>query len=90
MAYGLAHKGKATSTAIFSPDDPPKSYSNPSVHTCISSYVSEARLVHGPDWDLSTNDIDVTMVMRLGHDKQHGRYWLADGTLESGSVPTLS
>jgi hypothetical protein len=30
------------------------------------------------------------MVMRLGHGKQHGRYWLGDGTLKSGSIPTLS
>jgi hypothetical protein len=90
MAYGLARKGKATSDVTFSPDDPPKSYSNPSVHTRISSYASEARSVHGADWDPSTDDIDGTMVMRLGHGKQHGRYWLGDGTLESGSIPTLS
>jgi hypothetical protein len=44
IAYGLAHKGKVTSNV-----DPPESYSNPSVHTRISSYVSEARSVHGPD-----------------------------------------
>jgi hypothetical protein len=49
MAYGLARKGKATSVVTFSPDDPLESYSNPSVYTRISSYVSEARSVHGPD-----------------------------------------
>jgi hypothetical protein len=90
VVYGLARKGKVTSAVTFSPDDPPESYNNPSVHTRISSYTSEARSVHGPDWDPSTDNIDGTMVMRLGHDKQHGRYWLGDGTLESGSIPTLS
>jgi hypothetical protein len=49
MAYGLAHKGKATSDVTFSPNDPPESYSNPSVHTRISSYALEARSVHGAD-----------------------------------------
>ena len=90
MAYGLARKGKATSDATFNPDDPPESYSNPSSHTRISSYASEARSVHGPEWDPSTDDIDGSMVMRIGQGKKHGRYWLGDGTLESSSVPTLS
>jgi hypothetical protein len=90
VAYGLARKGKVTSVVTFSPDDPPESYNNMSVHTRISSYASEARSVHGPDWDPSTDNIDGMIVMRLGHGKQHGWYWLGDGTLESGSVPTLS
>jgi hypothetical protein len=45
MAYGLAHKGKATSDVTFNSDDPPESYSNPSAYTRISSYASEARSV---------------------------------------------
>jgi len=90
MAYGLARKGKATSAVTFTPDDPPESYSNPSVHTRISSYASEARSVHGPDWDPSTDDIDGTMVMRLGQGKKHGRYWIGDGTLEPSEIPSLS
>ena len=49
MAYGLARKGKVTSAVTFSPDDPPESYSNPSAHTRISSYASDARSVQGPD-----------------------------------------
>jgi hypothetical protein len=49
MAYGLARKEKATSDVTFSPDDPPKSYSNPNAYTRISSYASEARLVQGAD-----------------------------------------
>jgi len=90
MAYGLACKGKATSDATFNPDDPPESYSIPSTHTRTSSYASEARSVHGAEWDPSTDDIDGSMVMRIGQGKNHGRYWLGDGTLESSSVPTLS
>jgi hypothetical protein len=49
MAYGLAHKGKATSDVTFSPDDPPESYNNPSAYTRISSYASEERSVQGLD-----------------------------------------
>jgi hypothetical protein len=90
MAYGLARKGKATSNVTFTPDDPPESYSNPSVHTRISSYATEARSVHGPDWDPSTDDIDGTMVMRIGQGKKHGRYWLGDGILEPSEIPSLS
>ena len=90
MAYGLAHKGKATSAVTFTLDDPPESYSNPSVHTRISSYASEARSVHAPDWDPSTDDIDGMMVMRLGQGKKHGRYWIGDGTLEPSEIPSLS
>ena len=65
-------------------------YSNPSVHTRISSYASEARSVHAPDWDPSTDDIDGMMVMRLGQGKKHGRYWIGDGTLEPSEIPSLS
>jgi hypothetical protein len=74
MVYELARKGKVTSDVTFSPDDPPESYSNPSAYTRISSYVEEARSVQGPDWDPSTDDIDGTTVMRIGHGKKHGRY----------------
>jgi hypothetical protein len=90
MAYGLARKGKATSDVTFSPDDPPESYSNSSVYTRISSYALEARSVQGPEWDPNADDIDGPTVMRIGQGKKHGRYWLGDGTLDSGSVPTLS
>jgi hypothetical protein len=86
MAYGLAHKGKATSDVTFSPDDPLESYNNSSVYTRISSYASEARSILGPEWDPNTDDIDGPTVMRIGQGKKHGWYWLGDGTLESGSV----
>jgi len=72
MAYGLAHKGKVTSDATFSSDDPPKSYNNLSTHTRISSNASEARSVHGAEWDPSTDDIDWSMVMRTGQGKSMG------------------
>ena len=34
----MAHKGRATSDVSYNLADPPKAYSNPSVHTCISVY----------------------------------------------------
>jgi hypothetical protein len=90
MAYGLAHKRKVTSDVTFSLDDPPESYSNSRAYTRISSYASKARSVEGPEWDSNTDDIDWPTVMRIRQGKKHGWYWLGDGTLESGSVPTLS
>jgi hypothetical protein len=90
MAYGLACKGKAAFGVTFSPDDLPESYNNSSVYTRVSSYASEARSVQGPEWDPNADDIDGPTVMRIGQGKKHGRYWPCDGTLESGSIPTLS
>ena len=86
----MSHKGKATSGVSYNPEDPPEAYTNLSVHTRISEYTSAARSVHGPEYDPSTEDFDAEIVMRVGGGKKHGRYWLGDGTLESGSVPSLS
>ncbi|CAN6362932.1 unnamed protein product [Urochloa humidicola] len=89
-AWALAHKGKATSDVTFNPEDPPEAYSNPSVHGRLSSYSDMARQIHGPEWDPSTEDIDGEVVMRVGGGKKHGRYWIADSTLDTASTPTLS
>jgi hypothetical protein len=48
-----------------------------------------AQEVHGPDYDMRTEDIDVDVLMRLEGGKRHGRYWIADGAIESSSTPTL-
>lgn len=86
----MAHKGKATSDVSFNLEDPPQAYTNPSVHTRISEYTSAARSVHGPDHDPSTQDFDGEIVMRVGQGKKHGRFWLGDGVLNTGSTPPLN
>jgi hypothetical protein len=88
--WALAHKGKATSTVDFNPEDPPESYSNPAVHSRISEYTSMARDVHGPEWNPDTEDIDGELAMRLGGGKKHGRYWIGNSVVDTASTPTLS
>jgi hypothetical protein len=90
MAYALAHKGKATSDVNYNPEDGPESYTNASVHSRLSEYTSMAREVHGPEYDPTTQDLDGEVVMRVGGGKKHGRYWIADGAIDSSSTPTLS
>jgi len=89
QAYGMARKAKASSDVTFNVDDPPEAYSDPGIHARITTYASEVRSVRS-DWDPSTDDIDGTVVMRVGQGKKHGRYWLGDGVLDSTQVPSLS
>ena len=86
----MSHKGKATSDVNYNPEDRPESYTNATVHSRLSEYTSMARDVHGPESDLTTQDLDGEVVMRVGGGKKHGRYWIADGTIDSASTPTLS
>ena len=86
----MSHKGKATSGVSYNPEDPPEAYTNLSIHTRISEYTSVARSVHGPEYDPSTEDFDVEIVMRVGGGKKYGRYWLGDDIIDSTSTPSLS
>jgi hypothetical protein len=49
-----------------------------------------AREVHGPEYDPTTEYLDTEIVMRVGGGKKKGRYWIADGAIDSSSTPTLS
>jgi hypothetical protein len=89
-AWAWAHKGKATSEVDFNLADPPEAYSNATVHSRISEYISIAQQVHGPDFDPLTEDIDGGVAMRAGGGKKHGRYWIGDGAIDSSSTPTLN
>jgi hypothetical protein len=86
----MAHKEKATSDVTYNPDDEPEAYTNPAVHSRLSEYTAMAKEVHGPDYDPRTEDIDGDVLMRVGGGKRHGRYWIADGAIDSSSTPTLS
>jgi hypothetical protein len=86
----MAHKGKATSDVTYNPDDGPEAYTNPAVHSRLSLYTAMAKEVHGPDYNPRTEDMDRDVLMRVGGGKRHGRYWIADGAIDSSSTPTLS
>lgn len=90
QAYALAHKGKASSSVTYNPDDPAEAYSNASVHSRLSEYTSAGKAVHGPEWDPTTAPLDTEIIMRIGGGKAHGRYWMADGIIDTASTPSLS
>jgi len=73
-AWVLSKKGKATANIDFNPVDPPEAYGDPSIHSRVTEYTAMARVVHGPEFDPSTQDLDEEIVMRVGGDKKHGRY----------------
>jgi hypothetical protein len=86
----MAHKGKATSDVNYNPEDGLEAYSNATAHSRLSEYTSMAREVHGPDYDSTTEDLADEVIMRVGGGKKHGRYWIADGAIDSSSTATLS
>ena len=50
-AWVLSKKGKATANIDFNPEDPPKAYNDPSIHSHVSEYTAMARQVHGTQFD---------------------------------------
>jgi hypothetical protein len=86
----MAHKGKATSDVDYIPEDPSSEYTNETVHSRLSQYTEMARTVHGPEYDLTTTELDPELIMRVGGGKKHGRYWIVDNTLDTATTPTLS
>ncbi|TVU17445.1 hypothetical protein EJB05_33483, partial [Eragrostis curvula] len=88
-AYALSHKGKATANIQYNPDDPPKAYSNPSVHSRLSSYSEVAKEVHGTDFNPRSHDLDGEVVMRAGGGKRHGRFYPGDSVIDTASTPLL-
>jgi hypothetical protein len=86
----LSHKGRATSDVTFNPEDLPSAYSNQSIHNRLSDYTSMAREVNGPDFDPYTAPIDAEVVMRVGGGKKHGRYYIADSSINPATTPNLS
>jgi len=82
--------GKATIDIEYDPDALVQAYTNSSVHTRLSSYTKAARSVHGLGYDLRTEErLDPELVMRVGEGKKHGRFWIGDDILDTGSTPPL-
>jgi hypothetical protein len=91
MGWILSHKGKATaSETTYNPDDPPEAYSNPSIHSRINAYMETGRQIHGPEWDPIRAPFDGEAVMRMGHGKKHGHYYMGDSILDTATTPTLA
>jgi hypothetical protein len=86
----MAHKGKAMSNVTYNMEDGPEAYNNPAVHDRLSEYTAMAKEAHGLNYDPRTEDIDRDVLMRVRGDKRHGRYWTAEGAIDSSSTPTLS
>jgi hypothetical protein len=86
----MAHKGKATSDVTYNPDDGPEAYTNPTVYSRLHDYTAMVQEVHGLEYDSSIEQIDPDVLMRVGGGKIHGRYWIADGAIDSSSTPTVS
>jgi len=89
-AWAMTHKGKTTSDVDYNPEDPPSTYTNETVHNRLSQYTEMARSVHGPEYDPTTAELDPEVIMRVGGGKKHGRYWIADSTLDTATTPTLA
>jgi hypothetical protein len=83
-------KGKAMSDVTYNLEDELEAYSNLDIHKRLTEYTTMAKEVHGPDYNLKTDDIDGDILMRVGGGKRHGIYWISDGVIDSSSTPTLS
>lgn len=89
VGWAMAHKSKA-SEATYDPNDPPSSYSNPSVYSRINAYTEVGKQLYGPEWDPSAHPLDAEVIMRAGGGRKHGRFIIGDGAVDSSSCPTLS
>jgi hypothetical protein len=90
QAYGITHKGKAKADITFSVDDPPEAYSNPTIQSRITRYVTTTREVRGPDFDPVTEPLDGESVVRSREGRMHGRYHVRDSFLVPSVVLTLA
>jgi hypothetical protein len=85
--YALAHLGPARSNIKYNPDAGLGAYTNSSGHTRLTSYTEAARSLHGPDYDLRTEEhLDPEIVTRVGEGKKHGRFSLGNDIL-TGYTP---
>jgi hypothetical protein len=59
------------------------------MYTKVQEYMSKVREIHGEDYDVRTEPIDAEAIMRLRGGKKHERLWIADGAIDSTTVPSL-
>ena len=85
----LSSKNQWSSSVSFDPAAPPQAYSDPNMYTKVHEYTSTVREIYGEDYNVRTEPIDAEAIMRLGGGKKHGRLWIADGAIDSTTVPSL-
>ena len=85
----MSHMGRPSSSISFNPATLPQVYSDPNVYTKVQEYTSSVREIYGEDYNVRTEPIDAETIMRLGGGKKHGRLWIADGAIDSTTVPSL-
>ena len=85
----MSHMGRASSSVSFDPAAPPQVYSDPNVYTKVQEYTLTVRQIYGEDYNVRTEPIDAEAIMRLGEGKKLGRLWIADGAIDSTTVPSL-
>jgi hypothetical protein len=83
----MAQKGKVTSDITYNPDDGPEAYRYLAVYSRLSEYTAMVQEVHGPNYDLRTEDIYGDVLMRVGGGKRHGRTGLSTGQLTCRPLP---
>ena len=81
--------GRSSSLVSFDPAAPPEAYSDPNVYTKVQEYTSAVRKLHRDDYNVRTEPIDAETIMRLEGGKKHRRLWIADGAINSTTVPSL-
>jgi hypothetical protein len=86
---GYVPHGQGVLLRLLRPAAPPEAYSDPTVYGKVQEYTSTVRELHGPDYDVRTEPIDAEAIMRVGRGKKHGRSWIADGAIDSSTVPHL-
>ena len=59
------------------------------MHTKVQEYMSTVREIYGEDYNVCTEPIDAETIMRLRGGKKHGRMWIADGAIDSTTIPSL-
>jgi hypothetical protein len=75
---------------LLQPDAPPVAYSDLGVYAKVREYTVAVRERHGADFDVSIEPLDTETVMRIAQGKKHGRLYIADGAVDSSSIPFLS
>jgi len=89
QGLGYSPQGQGSVEHGLAPRGPSRSYTNESIHERLTQYREIAQTVHGPEYDLTTADLDGEIVMRVGGGKKHRRYWICNSTLDSATTPTL-
>ena len=89
-AWAMSHMGPVKSGVVFNPDALAQAYSDPSIHAKVRDYTEVVRALHGSDHNLSTEPLEIEVIVKLGQGRKHGRLWIADGVDSSSSAPSLS